>query len=444
MRPKPNNFPLEEYLKPVLVNIIDVNHPLCKLSKIINWEKLEEEFGLLYSEKGRPGKPIRLMIGLQYLKYTYNLSDEEIVYRWIENPYWQYFTGEKVFQTELPIDPTSMTRFRKRLKKKKLLKLLEATIESGFKSGYLKSSDVKQAVVDTTVQEKNISYPTDIKLYYKMMEYLVEFAKSNNIKLKQTYLRVTKKAIRTHGGLIHRKRYAQANKLTSKAKTNMGRLYRDLERKLSEELKESEEFKELTSYFKNLESRSKHSKNKLYSLYHPEVECIGKGKAHKKYEFGNKVGIVGTLSKNFVLYVESFKKNVHDSKTLSACLEGASGLIGDYEIDTALVDLGYKGHNYKGKIKVNIVPRNLKKFTLYFRKLLKKRASIEALISHLKRNNRMDRNYLKGHEGNEINAILSGCGHNLRMLLAYLLFFLKNLGQIMTNSAYKVVPVEQM
>ena len=247
MRPKPNNFPLEEHLKPTLVNIIDVSHPLCKLSKIINWEKLEEEFGLLYSEKGRPGKSIRLMIGLQYLKYTYNLSDEEIVYRWVENPYWQYFTGEKVFQTELPIEPTSMTRFRNRLKKKDLLKLLKTTIESGFKSGYLKPEDVKQVAVDTTVQEKNISYPTDIKLYYKMMVYLVKFAKSNDIKLKQTYLRVTNKAIKTYSGLIHRKRYAQANKLTSKAKTNMGRLYRDLERKLSEELKESEEFKQSLS-----------------------------------------------------------------------------------------------------------------------------------------------------------------------------------------------------
>jgi IS5 family transposase len=441
MRPKPTNIPLEEHLKPILVNIIDLSHPLCKLSQIINWEKLEEEFGKMYSEKGRPGKPIRLMIGLQYLKYTYNLSDEEVVYRWLENPYWQYVTGETVFQTELPIDPTSMTRFRKRLKKDNLLKLLEITIETGFKSGYLKSSDVKRVSVDTTVQEKNISYPTDIKLYYVMMKYLVRFAKKNGIELKQTYLRVTKRGIRTHSGLVHSKKYSKANKLTSKVKTNMGRLYRDLERKLPEVLRGSEEFKQLTFYFKNLESRNKHSKDKLYSLYHPEVECIGKGKTHKKYEFGNKVGIVNSLTRNFVLGVTSFKKNVHDSKTLAKSLDDASNVIGDNEIKEALVDLGFRGHNYKGNIKITVVPRNLKKFSHYFRRILKKRASIEALISHIKRNSRMDRNYLKGHEGNEANAILSGCGHNLRMLLAFLLFFLKNLLEIMVMSIQKTEPL---
>jgi IS5 family transposase len=348
MRPKPTNIPLEEHLKPILVNIIDLSHPLCKLSQIISWEKLEDEFGKMYSEKGRPGKPIRLMIDLQYLKYTYNLSDEEVVYRWLENPYWQYFTGEKVFQTDLPVDPTSMTRFRKRLKKDNLLKLLEITIETGFKSGYLKSSDVKRVSVDTTVQEKNISYPTDIKLYYVMMEYLVKFAKKNGIELKQTYLRVTKRAISTHSGLVYSKKYSKASKIVSKVKTNMGRLYRDLERKLTEVLRGNEEFKQLTFYFKNLESRNKHSKDKLYSLYHPEVECIGKGKTHKQYEFGNKVGIVNSLTRNFVLGVTSFKKNVHDSKTLANSLDDASKVIGNNEIKEALVDLGFRGYNYNG------------------------------------------------------------------------------------------------
>jgi IS5 family transposase len=203
----------------------------------------------------------------------------------------------------------------------------------------------------------------------------------------------------------------------------MGRLYRDLERKLPDNLKDSTEFKRLSSYFSNLQSRDKHSKNKLYSLYHPEVECIGKGKTHKRYEFGNKVGIVGSLTKSFAIGITNFKKNVHDSKTLQISLDEASKVIGDNKIEEAFVDLGYRGHNYKGDIKINVVPRSLKKFSHYFRRLLKKRASVEALISHIKRNSRMGCNYLKGHEGNEINAVLSGCGYSLRALLAHLLFF---------------------
>jgi IS5 family transposase len=210
-----------------------------------------------------------------------------------------------------------------------------------------------------------------------------------------------------------------------------------LEQKLPEVLRGSEEFKQLTFYFKNLKSRNKHSKDKLYSPYHPEVECIGKGKTHKKYEFGNKVDIVNSLTRHFVLGVTSFKKNVHDNKTLEKSLDDASNVIGDNEIKEALVDLGFRGHNYKGNIKITVVLRNLKKFSHYFRKILKKRGSIEALISHIKRNSRMDRNYLKGHEGNDANAILSGCGHNLRMLLAFLLFFLKNLLEIMMSSIRK-------
>ena len=382
MHPKKREYPLEEYLKPILVNIIDENHPLCKLSHLIDWEKLEKEFGKTYSDNGRPGKPIRLMIGLNYLKYTYDLSDEEVVYRWIENPYWQYFTGETVFQTSLPIEPSSMTRFRKRLNKGNLTKLLSVVIESGFKSGYLKATDVNRVNVDTTVQEKNVSYPVDIKLYFKLIEYLNRFAKKHNIKLKQTYLRVCKKLLRRYGGHIHSKQFKRAKRLTEKVRTNMGRLYRDLSRKLTEELSSSEEFKVLSNYYESLSTRSKKSKNKLYSLRYPEVECISKGKYHKKYEFGNKVGVVMTLTKNFLLGIVSFSGNPHDSKTLLSNLKEAEYLLGELgKIKEAFVDLGYRGHNYNGDIQVNIVPRNLKNFKRSFQKLLKKRAAVEAGIS---------------------------------------------------------------
>jgi len=181
-----------------LERFINLNHELCILSKKIDWDIIEEDFSFYYSDIGRPSVPIRRMIGLLLLKQIYNLSDESIVDRWIENPYWQYFTGEERFQYKFPIHPTSMTKWRNRIKEEDLLKLLEETVKSGFKSGFLKVRDVKRVNVDTTVQEKNISYPRDIKLYYKLMEYLVRYAKAKGLKLKQTYMRAGKKLLREY------------------------------------------------------------------------------------------------------------------------------------------------------------------------------------------------------------------------------------------------------
>ena len=179
-----------------LREIINMKHPLVILSHNVDWDGLEEELSGLYElENGRPGKPIRLMVSLQYLKYTYSLSDEEIVARWLENPYWQYFSGMQYFETELPIHPTSMIKFRKRLKDRDLEKLLQATIESGLKLKVIKRSDMKRVNVDTTVMEKNISFPTDGKLYYRAIEKLVKLSKRYGIKLRQSYLHVGKKAL---------------------------------------------------------------------------------------------------------------------------------------------------------------------------------------------------------------------------------------------------------
>ncbi|AEI14124.1 transposase IS4 family protein [Flexistipes sinusarabici DSM 4947] len=183
MRPKKQDSTTQELLEPLLVNIIDMKHPLIQLADKIDWEYFEKEFGSLYHRNdGRPGIPIRMMVGFHYLKYTYNLSDEDVVHGWKENPYWQYFTGEKVFQTKVPINPTSMTRFRNRLKEEDLLKFLEETINTAFRSGYLNKNDVKKVAADTTVQEKNITFPTDIKLFYTMIKYLVKFSKKHEIR----------------------------------------------------------------------------------------------------------------------------------------------------------------------------------------------------------------------------------------------------------------------
>jgi IS5 family transposase len=427
MRPKKQDLTTQEFLEPLLVNIIDMKHQLVQLSDEIDWEYFEKEFGKLYHHNdGRPGIPIRLMVGLHYLKYIYNLSDEEVVHRWKENPYYQYFTGERVFQTKFPINPTSMTRFRKRLEEKDLSKLLEETIKTGFRSGYLKKNDVKKVAVDTTVQEKNIAFPTDIKLFYEMIKYFVKFSKKHKIYLKETFEYSGKKLLKKYGGYSHAKQFKKAGRVTRKMRTNMCKLYRSIDRKLSEKLKNSVEFQRLKGLYENLLTRSKNSKDKIYSLHSPEVECISKGKSYKRYEFGNKVGFVGTLKKNFILSCKSFHGNPYDGHTLDENLKEAEELLGSNGvIKTALVDLGYRKHNYEGSVTVHVVPRSLKKYRDSFKKLLKRRSCIEATIGHTKRDNRMDRNYLKGKHGDKANAILAACGHNLRLILAFLLFFLK-------------------
>ena len=426
MKFKKKKLDIFESSKPQLEEIIDNNHKLIKLSKLIDWESLEKVFSKYYHPKfGRPAKSVRLMVGLHFLKYMYDLSDEEIVERWLENPYWQYFTGEERFQYKFPIHPTSMTKWRNRIKEEDLLKLLEETVKSGFKSGYLKGSDVKRVNVDTTVQEKNISYPRDIQLYYKLMEHLVKYAKSVGLKLKQTYLKVGKKLLKAYGGYIHANQYKRAKRVLKKMKTCMGRLYREIKRKLGESLKSSKEFEHLSNLYERLSKQSKNSKNKIYSIHEPEVACIGKGKQHKKYEFGNKVGILSTNKKNFILSCISFKGNPYDGHTLKENLLSAEKTVRElgYKVEEAVVDLGYRGHDYEGEVKVNIVKRSLRGLKLSFKKFLKRRSAIEAGISHLKRDSRLDMNYLKGVKGDTINAVLSACGYNLRLILAFVYFF---------------------
>ncbi len=427
MKPKKRKRGIIEALSPELIKIIDASHKLVNLSKLIDWESIESKFSKYYSEmKGRPGKSSRLIVGLHFLKYIYNLSDEEVVSGWIENPYWQYFTGETIFQHKLPIHPTSMTKWRNRIKESDLLELLEETVKSGFKSGTIKESDVQKVNVDTTVQEKNVTYPSDIKLYYKLMEYLVKYSKNQNINLKQTYLRVGKKLIREYGGHIHASQYNRAAKKVKIMKTKMGRLYRDVERNLTEEQRNSKDFKELEKIYQRLLIQKKNSKNKIYSIHEPEVVCIAKGKQHKKYEFGNKSGFLATSKNNFILSCKSFVGNPYDGHTLGNILSIAEKIVGNFgtKIKEVVVDLGFRGHNYEGDAKVHIVKRKLKGLPASFKKFLKRRSAIEAAIGHMKRDTRLGKNYLKGDKGNEINTVLSACGHNMRLILAFLYFFL--------------------
>jgi IS5 family transposase len=422
-----------------LVDIIDLEHPLVKLADSIDWKAIEDELKEAYPSKtGHPNKPIRLMVGLHYLRYMFNLSDESIVWAYIENPYYQYFCGEEVFGHKFPIDRSSMSRFRERLKKKKLYKLLQETIKSGFKTKLLKPKSIECAIIDSTVQEKNISYPTDAKLYYKAITLLSKVAKSLGINLRQSYIRVGKKLLIKINRYNHAKQFKRKRKVLKKLKNRVGRVYREIIRYIKlNSITFDTKTKKLFNNIQKLLTQTKYSKNKIYSLSEPSVVCISKGKVHKRYEFGNKSSFITTSKECFILHADAHQGNPYDGHTLKDMLQNTKESLKEITNKTIkhlFADKGYKGHNYKGDTQVILETKTNKKEY----KELKRRSSIEAVFSHTKQHHRMNRNFLKGIKGDLINTILSACGYNLKKIynkfkeeylkllsFLFLLFFLK-------------------
>jgi IS5 family transposase len=303
----------------------------------------------------------------------------------------------------------------------------EETIKTGFRNKVLKKTDVTRVNVDTTVQEKNITFPTDAKLYYKSIESLNRFARKNGIQVKQTYERVGKGHLIRQSRYSHARQMRRAKKEVKSLKTCLGRLFRDICRKLPEGLKVDERWLDLKSLIERVLAQSRESKDKVYSLHAPEVECIAKGKAHKKYEFGNKVSLVSSSRRSFILGIVSYHGNPYDGHTLQESLELASeNCTGVGSIQNAFVDQGYKGSGYEGPVKVHIVKPGLRKKKNPIKKWMKRRSVIEANIGHTKQDHRLGRNYLAGKLGDEMNAILSACGFNIKKLLRAFLSPIRN------------------
>ena len=278
----PRNPQLNVFRTP-LVNVINMKHELVLLAQKIDWEKVEKEFSVYYPGLGRPAVPIRKMVGSMLLKQMYNLGDETFVARWIENPYWQYFCGETYFQYDNPYDPSDFVHFRKRIGEEGAQKILKLSI-SLFDS---REVHEKEILIDTTVQEKNITFPTDSKLHKKIIEGCLKIAEKEKIKLRQRYTRIVKQLMIDQRFREHPKRMKKANAAARKLKTIAGRLVRDIERNLDEVDRLSSYDEQLWLYLLVL-GQKRDDKNKLYSFHAPEVKCISKGKEHKKYEFGNK------------------------------------------------------------------------------------------------------------------------------------------------------------
>ena len=398
-----------------LENILNMKHELIRLAELIDWSSLAEDFGSFYSEEvGRPGKPIRLMAGLILLQHTYDLSDEQVVLRWRENPYWQYFCGFEYFQHDFPIDPTSLIKWRKRIGGKGCEKILSLTIQAGMESHIITKRDIKRVIVDTTVQEKNIAFPTDSALYLDALEKLVKASKKLGIKLRQPYTRKAKTLSVKISNYARAKQFKRMRKPLRTLKCLLGRVVRDLKRKASLEDLGNLVLSHLLDLSEKLLAQTKKSKNKIYSLHAPEVECIAKGKAHKQYEFGNKVALVIPLKKTFIVGLNSLQGNPYDGHTLKGSLEQVQKLTG-IKVAQAFVDMGYRNHGLED---VDVFHSRQKRgITKTIKQHLKRRQAIEPIIGHLKQDGKLGRNYLKGITGNEINALLSGAGFNLRTIL---------------------------
>ena len=319
MKPRTPEQPHDDLFRNRLENIISLRHPLVRLSRTINWTQLNEILGDYYEDAvvGQPPKPTRLMAGLLYLKHTYALSDEELVDRWVENAYWQYFCGETFFQHQLPIHPTSLTRYRDRLGQAGCEELLRATVAAGEAAKVIKKREMAEVLVDTTVMEKAITYPTDSKLYLKSLTRLNAQARDHGVVLRQSYTRTAKQLAIKTSRYAHARQFRRMRKTLKQLKVRLGRVVRDLERKTADwESRPASMSRELHLAWRLL-GQDRQSKNKLYSLHAPEVECISKGKAHKRYEFGVKVGVVSSLKTPFILAAHALPGKPYDGHCLT-------------------------------------------------------------------------------------------------------------------------------
>lgn len=423
MKPKksPSSDSQLDLFRSELSNMIDRNHSLVKLANVVNWEQFDKEFGSFYCpDNGRPGNSTRLMVSLHYLKHKNDLSDAGVLELWVENPYWQYFSGMKYFTHEVPIDSSSMTKWRKRIGESGAEELLKATIETGLKMKAIKKTQLKRLNVDTTVQEKDIRFPTDARLYDRAREHLVKAAKARDISLRQNYNRKAKQLLLKQSRYAHAKQMKRSKKCTRSLRTILGRVVRDIERKMP---KPDEELKELLKICTQILSQERESKNKVYSVHEPHTECISKGKAHKRYEFGCKVSVATTSRGCWFVGAKAFHGNPYDGHTLSEALEQVVSFTGQ-EPEHVFVDRGYKGHNYEGSTDVHVDKIRRGRTSKSLWRWMKRRAAVEPSIGHLKQHHRMNRNRLKGTEGDRINAIMSAAGMNFNKLLRWLEEFL--------------------
>jgi len=422
MKPKPSSRQQQgNFLYQDLLDQLNPKHPLLLLAKKISWQLFEDEFKPLYSENGRPAKSIRLMVGLLLLKQLENLSDERVVEAWVQNPYFQAFCGMRHFQWCFPCNPSELVHFRKRIG--------ESGAEKIFQASVLLHGDralEREVVIDTTVQEKNITFPTDDKLRLKVIRRCWDLASKEAIQLRRSYRRELKKLMR----IIRFKKSIQDKGKVKTAKRRLktiaNALLRDINRKLPED-RRNIHMKELEFYQKAV-NQQRQDKKKIYSLHEPEVCCISKGKEHKKYEFGSKAAIAMTKTDCLIVGAKSFR-NEYDGDTLQEVIKQIAAISGKSP-EKAFCDRGFRGRKTEGCTAIIIPKAPTSQTTEHFKRKARRdfgrRSAIEPVIGHVKNDFRLARNYLKGTIGDAINLLLAVAAFNFRKWMravAQMIFF---------------------
>ncbi len=398
MPPKSPPFEQPELFRSALLNLVDRRHPLVRLAGLIDWERFAVAFGPLYRDGvGRPGLPTHV----------------------------QLFCGEAYFQHALPLDRSSLSRWRKRIGPERLELLLAETLATAQRAGAAEPKHFERVTIDTTVQPKAVTHPTDSKLLHRGVEILGRLARRHGIAPRQSYRRVSTRARREVARLIHRGRHREAERLVRRMRTWLGRLARDIARKITSATDEVRAaFTTPLDRIARLlrQRREDRGRDKLYSLHAPEVECIGKGKARTRFEFGVKVSLATTNRAapggQFVIGARALPGNPFDGHTLAGQIAQTERITG-VPIERAYVDRGYRGHDAdKARFFVSGQKRGV---TPTIRRELRRRAAIEPVIGHMKEDGHLGRNFLAGATGDAINLVLAATGNNLRLLRAWLI-----------------------
>jgi len=446
--------------------MIDLRHPLAVLATRLPWAQIETALAPLLqkaarehevpdrvdlfgssgsavvvagvSPAGRPRLPIRLMCSLLYLKHAFNLSDEELCERWAENVIWQYFSGMDYYETRLPCDATQIGRFRTDIGEAGMEIILKATIDTAVATKAIRPAEFERVIVDTTVQEKAIAYPVDARLLEIARHQIVKAAKGCGIHLRQSFAKEGKMLRFKSGGYAHAKQFKRLKRTLKRQRTIVGILIREVRAKMSAAAdatgnaqaaakpRSATAGAKLTTLLERAErirTQQQKDKNKLYALHAPEVECISKGKARNRYEFGVKVSLAVTHKQGLMVGAKRFAGNPFDGHTLKAQLAQCDALTKEVgkPVKQAFVDLGYRGVD-KDNPGVEVVHRGrIKSMSRAEKKLLKRRQAIEPAIGHTKHDHRMIRCYLKGTLGDALHAISCAAGYNIRWLMRAIL-----------------------
>jgi IS5 family transposase len=420
MKHRPRSPGHADPTRPRLLDMIDTRHELVRLAALIDWSWFEEHWaGFFPSPEGRPATHPRLVAGLMCLQHAHGLSDEAVLARWVENPYYQHFTGETFFQHRPPLHPSSLSRWRSRIGEAGVEWLLTKTVEAGRASGAVKPRSLSQVAVDTTVMEKAIAHPTDSRLYETARRSLVTLAQKVGIRLRQNYNRKAPRLAAQAGRHAHARQFRRMRKALRTLKGHTGRVLRDVGRKLGTvpQGQLRSRIQARMALVTRLLRQMPKTPNKIFALHEPEVDCISKGKARVRYEFGTKVSIATTLAEGFVVGMRSMPGDPYDGHTLPDALQQVETLTGRHP-SLAVVDRGYRGHGVQGtRVLVSGTRRGL---TPRLSKLLRRRSAIEPEIGHMKSDGRLDRCPLRGRLGDALFAVLCGCGHNIRKTLAHL------------------------